>query len=103
MPTSVSKLLFMPLCTLALVAALGSLVPLPPMLVVVMILESATPTANNLMMMSELAGGGASEFISTVIFAQYLAAPFLLTGSLTGAMALAHQCKLGYNCFTDLV
>ena len=64
----------MPLCTLALVAALGSLVPLPPMLVVVMILESATPTANNLMMMSELAGGGASEFISTVIFAQYLAA-----------------------------
>ena len=27
----------------------------------------------------------------------------LVAGSLTGAMALAHQCKLGYNCFTDLV
>ena len=77
-----SKLLFMPLCTLALVAALGSLVPLPPMLVVVMILESATPTANNLMMMSELAGGGYSEFISTVIFAQYLAVTRIPTPTL---------------------
>ena len=55
------------------------------------------------MMMCELAGGGASEFISTVIFAQYLSAPFLLTGSLTAAMALAHQCTPGYNCFTGLV
>lgn len=98
-----SKLLFMPLCTLALVAALSAVVPLPPMLVVVMVLESATPTANNLMMMCELAGGGASEFISTVIFAQYLSAPFLLTASLTAAMTLAHHCTPGYNCFTALV
>ena len=52
------------------------------MLVVVMILEAATPTANNLMMMSELAGGGASEFISTVIFAQYLAVTRIPTPTL---------------------
>ena len=77
-----SKLLFMPLCTLALVAALGSLVPLPPMLVVVMILESATPTANNLMVMVHLSGGNRAG-MSTAIFTQYCFAPILLTLSIT--------------------
>ena len=42
------------------------------------------------MMMCELAGGSASQMMSTVIFAEYLAAPFLLTAALTAAMALAH-------------
>ena len=54
-----------------------------------MILEAATPTANNLMMMCELAGGAASKMMATTIFAEYCAAPLLLTATLTAAMALA--------------
>ena len=54
-------------------------------------MESATPTANNLMMMTELAGGKASQMMATVLFAQYLFAPILLTASLTAFMAFVQS------------
>jgi len=43
---------------------------------------TATPTANNLLVMTELAGGNKAA-MSTSIFLQYLAAPLILTASLT--------------------
>jgi len=82
------KMFAMPAVALALGAALSAAVPLPPMLLLVMLIESAMPTANNLMMMCELAGGKASAMMSTLIFAQYVASPVLLTLSLTAFMAL---------------
>ena len=85
------KLLVLPLSGLCLVSALGSVVHLPPMLMLVMCIEASMPTANNLMMMCELAGGSASKMMSTVIFAQYCAAPVLLTATLTAAMALVQH------------
>ena len=43
---------------------------------------TATPSANNLMVMTELAAGDRNA-MSTVIFTQYLAAPILLTLTVT--------------------
>lgn len=83
-----SKLLLMPLAALVLGFWLREVVQLPPMLLLVMLIESAMPTANNLMMMCELAGGKASAMMSTVIFLQYVISPVLLTLSLTAFMAL---------------
>lgn len=51
-----SKLFFMPLAALVMGAALRATVILPPMLLLVMLMESGMPTANNLMLMCELAG-----------------------------------------------
>ena len=82
----------MPAIALLLVGALRAAVPsLPPILLLVMVIEASTPTANNLMMMTELAGGAASQMMSTVIFCEYLAAPLLLTASLTAAMTLVQS------------
>ena len=87
-----SKLLLMPLAALALVAALRAAAPsLPPVLLLVALIESATPTANNLMMMCELAGGRSSRLMSTVIFAEYAATPLLLTATLTAFMAFVQS------------
>ena len=87
-----SKLLVMPAVALLLVGALRAAVPsLPPILQLVMVVEASTPTANNLMMMTELAGGAASQMMSTIIFCEYLAAPLLLTASLTAAMTLVQS------------
>ena len=89
------KLVVLPLIALLLVGALSSAVTLPPMLALVLCIESAMPTANNLMMMCELAGGSASKMMSTVIFAQYVCSPVLLTASLTASMTLV-QHHAGY-------
>lgn len=48
---------------------------------------TATPTANNLLLMVELAGGN-KKAMSTSIFSQYLAAPVVLTFSLTISIIL---------------
>ena len=84
----VSKLAIMPAIALVLIALLTAVTPIAPLLTLVILMESAMPTANNLMMMCELGvGGRASAFMSTVIFAQYLAAPIFMTASLTAFMA----------------
>jgi predicted permease len=83
-----TKLALLPAVALGLGMALTRVVRLPPLLLLVMLMQSAMPTANNLMMMCELAGGAATPVMSTVIFAQYVFAPFLLTGALTLFMAL---------------
>jgi predicted permease len=85
------KLALMPAAALVLAALLTSVVQLPPLLVLVILMESAMPTANNLMMMTELAGGRASKMMSTLIAAQYLATPVLLTASLTAFMTFCTQ------------
>lgn len=85
----VCKLGVMPAAALAVGRMLASTAPaLPPLLLLVAMMEGAMPSANNLMMMCELAGGKSSKMMATSIFAQYLAAPVLLTAALTGFMAL---------------
>jgi predicted permease len=51
---------------------------------------AATPTANNMMVMTELAGGN-GRAMSTAIFSQYLAAPVVLTGTLTIVVLMLKQ------------
>lgn len=51
---------------------------------------AATPTANNMMVMTELAGGNGAA-MGTAIFAQYMAAPIVLTLSLTFAIIMLHS------------
>lgn len=82
-----TKLAFLPVVALAVCALMARLVRLPPLLLLVILMESAMPTANNLMMMCELAGGKANQLMSTLIFSEYLASPVLLTASLTAFMA----------------
>lgn len=82
-----TKLALLPVAALALCALLTRFVELPPLLLLVILMESAMPTANNLMMMCELAGGKSNQLMSTLIFAEYLASPLLLTASLTAFMA----------------
>lgn len=93
-----SKLAVMPAAALALGALLRTMVPeLPPLLMLVILMESAMPTANNLMMMCELGvGGKSSALMSTLIFVQYMAAPVLLTASLTAFMAFVQQGAPGH-------
>ena len=49
-----------------------------------------TPTANNVMVMVELSGGN-REGIARVIFWQYLAAPLVLSLSVTAAVSVANS------------
>lgn len=82
------KLLLMPIIALAAVAALvmpGG-VQVPSMLLMVILMESAMPTANNMLIMCELAGGHATKTVSTTIFVQYCATPVLLTFTLSSFM-----------------
>jgi len=60
----------------------------PKMLLLVILLESAMPTANNVLIMCELAGGQSTKAMSTTIFVQYCAAPFLLTLTMSTFMLL---------------
>jgi len=50
-----------------------------------------TPTANNVMVMVELSGSGTKEGIAQVIGCQYLAAPLLLSFTVTAVVAIASQ------------
>lgn len=50
-----------------------------------------TPTANNVMVMVELSGSGTKEGIAQVIGCQYLAAPLLLSFTVTAVVAVASQ------------
>ena len=87
-----TKLALLPLAALLVAFILTrALTNIPPLLLLVILMESATPTANNLMMMTELAGGKASQMMATVLFAQYLFAPILLTASLTAFMAFVQS------------
>ena len=51
---------------------------------------TATPTANTLVMMTELAGENRAA-MSTAVFSQYLAAPIILTFTLTVSVFVLHQ------------
>jgi len=53
----------------------------------VMIIMSCTPTANNIMVMVELSGQN-KEAMTACIFAQYLAAPFVMTLVITGFLII---------------
>ena len=54
--------------------------PMHVQLCLVASLVSATPTANNLSVMAEVGGGPkCKQAVAAMIFAQYCAAPFLLT------------------------
>eukprot|EP00586_Coscinodiscus_wailesii_P005148 CAMPEP_0172478528 /NCGR_PEP_ID=MMETSP1066-20121228/2549_1 /TAXON_ID=671091 /ORGANISM="Coscinodiscus wailesii, Strain CCMP2513" /LENGTH=462 /DNA_ID=CAMNT_0013238183 /DNA_START=56 /DNA_END=1441 /DNA_ORIENTATION=+ len=50
-----------------------------------------TPTANDVMVMVELSGGGAKEGIARVFGMEYLAAPVLLSASVTAVVGIASQ------------
>merc|ERR1719506_926548 len=83
------KLLVYPAVVFSFLIALSSagyiqkMVPGHPMhvqLCLVASLVSATPTANNLSVMAEVGGGPrCKQAVAAMIFAQYCAAPFLLT------------------------
>ena len=48
-----------------------------------------TPTANNVMVMVELSGSGSKEGIAQVIAWQYMAAPIILSLTMTVAVGFA--------------
>ena len=94
---TLSKLLVIPVLALGIVAGLvytGALTA-SPMLLLVILMQSAMPTANNLLVMSELAGGRDSKAISTTMFIEYCTAPFFMTVSLTCFMSYIQSVDAG--------
>ncbi len=83
------KLLLLPLVALGSLAALlgGGSLRANRMLALVILIESATPSANNLITLCELAGGGGTRPMASLIFVQYTTVPVLLTATLTAFMA----------------
>mmetsp|Transcript_3637 Transcript_3637/g.10322 ORF Transcript_3637/g.10322 Transcript_3637/m.10322 type:complete len:626 (+) Transcript_3637:172-2049(+) len=55
----------------------------------VMMIVFLTPTANNVMVMVELSGSGSKEGIATVIAYEYMAAPLILSLTMTAAVGMA--------------
>ena len=84
---AVTKLVLHPLCAAVVCAALRALLPAVPdpyddAFWLTALLLAATPTANNVLVMVSAAGGDTRR-ASAAIAAQYLAAPLLLTGSVS--------------------
>jgi predicted permease len=84
---TVTKLVLHPLCAAIVCAALRALLPAVPdpyddAFWLTALLLAATPTANNVLVMVSAAGGDTRR-ASAAIAAQYLAAPLLLTASVS--------------------
>ena len=84
--TVLGKLLLMPIIALTVVFSLSGIMHVPQMCLLVVLIESATPSANNLVMMCELAGGKQTRTIATTLFVEYCAVPVLLTLTMTTFM-----------------
>ena len=65
------KLVLLPLCVFLLLLVLKPYLPDDPVLLMVMMVESMTPSANNIVMMCQLHGHGAQEAAS-ILFWQYV-------------------------------
>lgn len=84
---ALTKLVLHPLCAAVVCAALRALLPPVPdpyddAFWLTALLLAATPTANNVLVMVAAAGGDTRR-ASAAIAAQYLAAPLLLTASVS--------------------
>lgn len=67
----VGKLVLLPMCVFLILLALKQHLPNDPVLLMVIMVESVTPSANNIVMMCQLHGHGEKE-AAAILFWQYL-------------------------------